>query len=470
MSAVYNNIKNNYLKIIITLLPILDIISYFLVDTKFTIITTSIRILMVVFLFVYSFIKSKSKKSYLVFVLVVAFYLIGHIYSCYTNGYVSILNDISNLARIIYMPVLLFALINLFKYNKDYEGQIVKGMSYGLGIIVVSIILALITGTGNFTYPNNTGITGWFYNKNSQSLIISIISFIVATYNIENKKYYLLMIVIFLLLYFNATKASYISLVVLLVFLVVYLFIKKMKKKAIFTLIILVLSFGLFGVSPTNKNLMAYNDIQDVNTKLNEEENIDEEIDTTDEELTEEEKELLEYQSIYDKYGFAPLFNKFGTKKVIEKYDYTKDSYILNNNRTKKKTVANLIYEDENVISHMFGFEYTKISNIEYNGEVYNYDLESDITAMYYYCGWIGIFLYFGFIVYLIIKMVMVILKKIKIIGNPYYMVWLLLIFMMILGSEFSGDLLRRPNSNFYLAMIIAVGYTKFRELKNNDD
>lgn len=470
MKAVIKNIKNNYLLILTTILPILDILSYFFVDSKYNIITTIIRVCIVLLFFIASFIISKNKKKYYIFILILLFYSLAHMISCNLNGYMNFIIDMENLFRIMYMPILLFSFIDLFNNNKNYEKQITKGMKNAFFIIIISLILSILTNTCNYTYPNNIGITGWFYNKNSQSLIISILSFILATYSLEKNKYYYILPVIFLLLYFNATKAAYICLLLLLVFLILNLLKKNNTKKLIYTTIFLILSLSLFNFSPTNKNLLAYNETQDINNNLNTE-IIDNEQSNQNNENTTSEKgnnELDAYKNIYLKYNFSPIIEMFGFEKVLDKYQYTKNSFILSNNRTKKKKVANLIYEEENIVSHLFGFEYTKISTIKNQNTIISYDLENDITALFYYCGWIGVILYFGFILYFITKILNILLKKPKYVLKPEYMVWLLLIFLMIFGSEFSGDLLRRPNANIYVSIIIATAYTKFINIKKD--
>lgn len=476
MNKLFDMIKKHLIFILIVLLPIWDIITYFLIDSKFGIVLTFSRFLLAGIIFVYSFIISKSKKHHYIFSLIMLIYILGHIISCYISGYINIYEDVANLFRILYMPILLFSFIIIFKSKPNAEKDIKNGMIAAFFIVIISIILSLITNSANYTYGEDLslGVIGWFYNKNTQSLILVLLAMICGAYTLKSKKYYFTAILIFLALYFNATKTAYISLLAFLLFALFYsIFEVKSKKKILYNIILLVFAIGLFQYSPTYNNNLLYateqsqkNDTNDNNSNINKNPNSDDIGDETNPPefiITPPTDSLRELETLYRTYSLGTLIDEYGIKKVAEKYNYTQDAFILSNTRTKKRIAASLIYDEENTLSHLFGFEFTKINSLtNKKGITEINDLENDFTALFYYCGFVGIGLYFAFILYFLIKIIKEIFVNPKYIFKSEYMIWLCLIGLLLFGAEYTGALLRRPNANIYLSIIIAITYVKF--------
>ena len=484
MQGVFEKIKSHWLLILIALLPIWDIITYFFLDSKFGIVLTFLRFFLAGAIFVYSFIISKNKKQHYIFSSILLVYILGHILSCYLSGYINIYEDITNIFRILYMPILLFSFIVIFKSNKDAEKEVVHGINLAFFITIASIILSLITNSANYTYGSDLslGVIGWFYNKNSQSLILVLLSMICGAYSLKQKKYYVISILIFVALYFNATKTAYISLIAFFLFALFYSFVElKSKKKVFYNLLLLILSIALFKYSPTynnsqiyftdqiNKNEDILNSSNDnkgdlIDPNGNDSNKIESPIDGSDIIIPPNNSQILKsYDTLYRSFSLGSLIDTFGLEKVLKKYNYTKDAFILSNARTKKKIAASLIYDEENELSHLFGFEFTKINSISNkNGVTEIFDLENDFTALFYYCGFIGFGLYIMFILYILLKIIKQIFINFKLILKSTYMIWLCLAGLLLIGAEYTGALLRRPNANIYLAIILALTYVKF--------
>ena len=480
MEELFKKIINHWLIILIGMLPVLDIVTYFLMDTSIGSILTFFRLLLAGIIFIYSFVKSKNKKQFYIFSGIIFLYMIGHIISCSMIGYINIYEDISNMFRILYMPILLFSFTSILKNKKDFERDVVQGIAIAFVITIISIILSLITDTANYTYGNNLswGIIGWFYNKNTQSLILVVLAYICGAYSLKSKWFYFVAPIIFLVLYFNATKTAYISLVCFMLFCIFYaIFEHKSGKKAIFSLILFSLTILLFEYSPTNNNMSYY-----ASEQTNKNEEITDGINNGDNTQKPSippnnqnpsippnnqnpslSAELSFYDSLYRTYTLGNLIDYFGIEEVVIKYDYVKDSFVLSDARLKKRIAASLIYDDESFVSHLFGFEFTKINNItDKNGIAEINDLENDLTAIFYYCGYIGFALYIGFICYFVIKIINSLFRNYKLILKSEYMIWFVLIGLLLIGSEYTGALLRRPNGNIYLALIISFAYVKF--------
>ena len=481
MNKLFDKIKAHLIFILIVLLPFWDIITYFLIDSKFGIVLTFSRFLIAGIIFIYSFIISKSKKHHYIFSLIMFIYILGHIMSCYISGYINIYEDITNLFRILYMPILLFSFIIIFKSKKNAEKDIKNGMIAAFFIVIISIILSLVTNSANYTYGEDLslGIIGWFYNKNTQSIILVLLAMICGTYTLKSKKYYFIAIIIFLALYFNATKTAYISLLLFLLFALFYSIVEiKSKKKIFYNTILLVFAIGLFQYSPTYNNNLLYATEQsqkngtndndsNVNKNPDSNNNVGDETNSPGFIISPPTYSLKELETLYRTYSLGTLIDEFGIKKVAEKYNYTKDAFILSNTRTKKRIAASLIYDEENTLSHLFGFEFTKINSLtNKKGITEINDLENDFTALFYYCGFIGISLYFALILYFIIIIIKEIFANPKYILKSEYMIWLCLTALLLFSAEYTGALLRRPNANIYLSIIIAIAYVKFTTKK----
>lgn len=464
MKTIKNYIKEYWLVILLSILPLLDIVTYFYMDSAISNIFTLSRFLLLAILFIYSFIISKNKKEFYVFTLIIGLYSFGHIFSCYNSGYINIYEDVSNLLRILYMPILLYSFIEIFKNTDNFENKVIKGISISFIITIISIVLSLITKSANFTYGTNyeLGVIGWFYNKNTQSLIIGILAFICGIYSMKKKVFYIAMPIIFLTLYYNATKTAYLTLICMLLIVIFYtLFEIKNYRKLIYAIIFLTLALILFKYSPTYKNTHIYVSAQvDRNYNVINNENIEKPTETN------KVDKKKNYDKLYRSYNLGDLIESFGLETVLQKYNYTTNSFILSNTRTKKKNAASLIYQEENTLSHLFGFEFTKINSLKANNKVSTLDLENDITAIFYYCGYIGITLYFGFIIYILFRILKILYYNPKYILKSEYMMWLAMICMLIVGAEYNGALLRRPNGNIYFSLIIAICYVKFLKLK----
>ena len=485
MKKNYDFIKKHWLTIFFSILPLLDIVTYFFIDSKISVIFTIIRFLMLFSVFLYSYIITKEKKGHIIFTSIIAIYSICHVISSFISGYLSIYEDLSNLLRILNMPVYLFSFINIFKNKDNYENEITNGIGIAFFITIVSIILSLLTHTANYTYGTNIelGVIGWFFNKNSQSLILIALCFIVGAYSLKKKSFYVISLIITVFLYFNATKSAYLSLFAYLLMAIFYSFFEnKNKKKGIFSITLLLITILSFEISPTYKNLNGYVEEQKIKNEViensninniippevpstpNSEENID-----SGEIIIVPESILNEYELLYRKYGLGTLIDNFDIKRVVEKYNYSTDSFVLSNIRTMKKNAASLIYDDENFVSHLFGFEFTKINNMaNKNGKVETFDLENDFTALFYYLGYIGFSFYIGFILYFAIKALIMLLNNFKYIFKIEYVVWFILTLLLFVGAEYNGSLLRRPNASIYLSLVISMSYIKMLKLKQS--
>ena len=89
-----------------------------------------------------------------------------------------------------------FFILNLFIYTyifKDKEtDKLKKSVLIALGIYIISVYLAIITGTSSSTYIEGMGFKGWFESGNSLSSILTLGLFIILPMINNVKKYIIL--------------------------------------------------------------------------------------------------------------------------------------------------------------------------------------------------------------------------------------------------------------------------------------
>ena len=94
------------------------------------------------------------------------------------------------------------------------------------------------------------------------------------------------------------------------------------------------------------------------------------------------------------------------------------------------------------------------------------FDLENDFPSVFYYSGYIGFALYLAFIGYFALLIIVGLITRFnKLFTVESGMVGVT--FLLALGtSQFSGNVLRRPNASIYLSVILAYIYwlTAIRE------
>ena len=92
-----------------------------------------------------------------------------------------------------------FLILNLFVYtyvfrNKD-TSKLKKSIVIALSIYILSIYIAIFTGTSSSTYIEGIGYKGWFESGNSLSAIFTLGLFIVVPMINKEKKYYLAILI-----------------------------------------------------------------------------------------------------------------------------------------------------------------------------------------------------------------------------------------------------------------------------------
>ena len=117
-----------FIFLLITIQPLLDVLSFFLVKAEMTIISTMLRMAMFVFVMLFAFFFSDHKKIYYIFVGIAGGYFVLHAMNCFRIGYISPVEDAANFFRTVQTPALCIAFITAFKritaiYNKFFQAR-----------------------------------------------------------------------------------------------------------------------------------------------------------------------------------------------------------------------------------------------------------------------------------------------------------------------------------------------------------
>jgi len=128
---------------------------------------------------------------------------------------------------------------------------------------------------------------------------------------------------------------------------------------------------------------------------------------------------------------------------------------------------AEMAFEDANTMTKLFGYEYKTLvydyTRVNSEGKTvttqHNYDLENDFPSVFYYSGYVGFAIYMLFIAYFVGLIIVAVITKFKKCVNLENGL-LAITFALALGcSQFSGNVLRRPNASIYMSVILAYIY-----------
>lgn len=438
-------ILNKYwLFFIIATQPLLDIIAYFSFNEKVTLVSFIIRSIYLVFIVMYTFLKIKDKKKMLLLLLPIFIFSMLHILNTYRLFGLQIFDDVRYLILVMQLPIITICLSKYLKEYPEYLESINNGFLTSLTIIFISVVISVVTNSGNLTY-STYGLTGWFTSANTQSMILSVISpyCLYLFYKKSNTAYLIGILMIFALLFFNGTKACYYSLIIsfFTVFYIILISKKGIKNlfKLFITIIVFVFSIILYRYSTAAIRATDVSNNNKKNLEL---------FESLPENPTDEDYIAL----LREFYQFRDIMDSFGDERV---YNAVKDEISLNtlsDIRFIKRLYGKFIFEDSDLITKFVGFNHAEISKHES-------DLENDITAIYYYYGYIGISLYIFFLAYFVYIGIKALIKNPANIVNGRFIILSCTIALSVFGSELSGALLRKSNANIYFAIILSIYY-----------
>ena len=201
------NFKIEYIVYLyIILCPILDIASYLFrnaFDTQISV-STFLRPIIPIVLAIYIFIKA-NKKNKLILIGIAAVYLIyGVVHLLVTNTFITGCSYGDSKQELQYVINYTFLVFNLVVFYYLFKNSNVLNLQIAIlvmcAIYIVSIYLAILTGTSSYTYAEEQiGYKGWIESGNSLSAILCISTFLILPL-IKNKKYRIPTIIILILI------------------------------------------------------------------------------------------------------------------------------------------------------------------------------------------------------------------------------------------------------------------------------
>ena len=159
------------------------------------------------------------------------------------------------------MPVLALCFVILIR-ERETKDQAFRGLLLSAGITLLLIVLARLTGTGNVTYGEGLGYSGWVISDNRTAnsiLLVTLGSFAVARAVRSDSKLWQLLVpcAVTAVYLINGTKACYFSLYLIFGLFALFLLLckavhgEKVKHFAVLVLVLLlVFATAVYPLTP----------------------------------------------------------------------------------------------------------------------------------------------------------------------------------------------------------------------------
>ena len=329
------------------------------------------------------------------------------------------------------------------------------------------IVLAWITGTGNVTYGEGLGYSGWVIDDNrcANSILLVTLSSFAVGYALKTERRWLsvlIPLVVVTLFLTNGTKACYYGIFGIFGAYAAFLLgekllLKRPLKRGMLILLVglMVFSVVIFPWTPryrVDQHLAKSHSAGEIEATL-----LEKGIDVTKMSFEERYADPVVkevFAHYYWQYlGSLPdLIDRFGMDKVLIQYRMTTDVGRLTDTRVMERSYAALIWKEEtDTLTKFVGFE---TSRVDTEGD---YDMENDWPAVFYYYGYLGFALYVGFILYFVLRILRTLLRDFTGSFTALNFALALTLALQLGLAQFSGALVRRPNVSIYLALILAL-------------
>ena len=470
--------KNNWLTLLIVLQPILDVVAFFFQNEVATV-AGYIRLAIMVAMPLYVLITKRGGKRFWIALAIMAFYTGLHVLNGFRSGYISLYFDLSYLVKVLQMPVLALCFVCLID-DEQTKRQAFRGLWIAAGLLAVILLAAFFTRTGNSTYGEGIGFSGWVINdnRNAHSIILVTLSvFAICLAILNGRKLWAVLIPFAVTAGFltNGTKGCYYSLFAIfggyLLFLLLDAIVhrKRLKKRMILALAaLMIVSVVAYPYTPrarvSEAQAGAVHDGEIEAALL--EMNIDISKMTPEQRFKDPQvREVFSYYYLRYMVGVLPdLFDRFGMDRVLQWFDMSTDVARLIDTRQIKLCYAGLLWEECDLQTRLVGFE---VSELGFDG---THDLENDWPALYYYYGYFGLVLYGLFVLIFVLRMLRKLFSDFR--GSLTEESFsLALSLALLLGlAQFSGAVLRRPNVSIYLALVLGLIWYQTRREAGTDE
>lgn len=456
---------------LIVLCPILDMLSFIfrnIFETKISP-STFLRPIISMVVIIYIVFKDKKRWKIIGVGLIYGLYALIHIWIFYQirtgSSYGSILHEIQYLINYSFMILNLFLFMYVFKAENIKPVQ--KSLFVAIAIYIISIYIAIFTGTSSYTYPiEQMGVKGWFESGNSLSAILVLSMFVILPLikKTENKKEqiaYILVVSlvgIFLMTQIGTRVGLYgfILIVSLYIFLEIIFSIlknKKINKKVVYAGIGIIAAIAIVVLVLGSNTFIRRKHIEEESKNS---------YDETQQEVAHLTGDVLDiHQSILEGTIEEGYLSRAEQKSFIELYDIANKYNLKSNDQRTHQIIYNLLLvkNQHNIGLILFG-----------NGYLNNFrELVLEMELMSFLLNF-GIF---GFTFYIVPFLALLIYAFIKILKNMKKID--VQCIMLFLGSGFayvlsllSGYVFFNSSSMIIVIVLHLSLINKINEIENN--
>ena len=130
-------------------------------------------------------------------------------------GYLNPVFDIRYLVSVVQMPIFAVCLFHLIR-TEQYKKAAVRGVWIAAALTAIFLVLAKLTDTGNVTYGEGLGYSGWVIddnrNANSTLLVLYACFCVYYSFNTDSRLlHYTIPVLVVLVFLSNGTKGCYFS-------------------------------------------------------------------------------------------------------------------------------------------------------------------------------------------------------------------------------------------------------------------
>lgn len=434
MSSKCKNKKTNIFYIFLLIQPILDLLTSLMtrfIDFPMTI-GMAIRGLFLVMMVIYLLFMSKSthkKKSIIYFGILCIFIVMYFITKSDIFKVNFLKTEIIYLFKYMYFPITALCLINVFDELKLEKEKVFKVCVFEAVLYSALIILPEVTNTAFSSYiGNNKGTVGWFYAANEiGAIMVALFPFLYyLLFQREGIiKTSIIFIIVILAMTLLGTKTSFLGMLITEVIYALYFLFNYKKNRAYglkWSIIIIVISFGLIPNIPAVKNLQ---------NAISESSHIKEEY-----------QEKKDKEKDYDK---KYNINSHGAKRLIMVVLSSRDKYFFD-------TLE--IYENSSSSDKLFGIGF--INRNEINDKKIEKLIEIDPLDILFHYGLIGFIIYFSPLIYVAYRTIKSIFKN-KFRLSFFKLTNIYVIGIITLISMIAGHVYSAPAVSIYVSFAMAM-------------
>ena len=456
----------HWLTLLIAAQPLLDALAFWTANETATA-AGYIRLALLALFPLWLLLRGKERKKLLLGLGVMALFGLLHVLNGFRVGYVSPVFDIRYLVKVLQAPVLALCLMQLIR-DEATKKQAYRGLLCAGAITLLLLVLARLSGTGNVTYGEGLGYSGWVIddNRTANSILLVTLGVFAVGWAVCSESKWLQLLVpaaVTAVYLVNGTKACYFSLYVIFgayaLFLVLRRFVtgEKVRRFAVLVLaLLMVFATVIYPWTPRCKvsAAIARSAAGEIEATLALKGYDVDKMSFEERYNNPEVKEVFEYYYYRYFIGVLPdIFDRFGMDALLVYFRMTTDAARLIDTRQIKIAYSALLWQECDWPTRLVGFE---VSRLGFDG---THDLENDWPALFFYYGYLGCALYGAFVLYFIGLIFRRLRENFKASFTVENFALLLALALQLGLAQFSGALLRRPNVSIYLALILALIY-----------